>query len=80
MITDKVVVPTKGGQVKVLSMEQVEELHKATIEVLENIGIKNLHDDARDIMKVNGCEVGNDKKIVKIPESVLINFLKLSVS
>jgi len=76
MITDKGVIPIKGGQAKVLSMDQVEELHRATIEVLENIGIKNLHDDAREIMKGNGCEVDNDKKIVKIPGSVLMKFLK----
>jgi len=76
MITDKGVVPIKGGQAKVLSMDQVEELHKATVEVLENIGIKNLHDDAREIMKGNGCEVDNDKKIVKIPGPILMKFLK----
>ena len=56
MITDKGVVPIKGGQAKVLSMDQVEELHRATVEVLENIGIKNLHDDAREIMAGNGCD------------------------
>ncbi len=78
MITDKGVVPIKGGQSKVLSMDQVEELHRATVEVLENIGIKNLHDDAREIMKGNGCEVDNDKKIVKIPGPVLMKFLKMA--
>jgi trimethylamine---corrinoid protein Co-methyltransferase len=76
MITEKGIVPIKGGQAKVLSVDQIEELHRATVEVLENIGIKNLHDDAREIMKGNGCEVDNDKKIVKIPESVLMKFLK----
>ncbi len=78
MITDKGVVPIKGGQAKALSIDQVEELHRATVEVLENIGIKNLHDDAREIMKGNGCEVDNDKKIVKIPRSVLMKFLKMA--
>lgn len=80
MITDSGIVPVKGGQAKVLSKDQVEELHKATVEVLETIGIKNLHDDAREIMRGKGCEVDHDKKIVKIPESVLIKFLKKAPS
>lgn len=76
MITDKGIVPIKGGQAKALSIDQVEELHKATIEVLESMGIKNMHDDAREIMEGNGCEIDHDEKIVKIPESVLMKFLK----
>ncbi len=75
MITEKGVVPVKGGQFKVLSGEQVKDLHRATVEVLENIGIKNLHDDAREIMQGNGCLVDHDSRIVKIPESVLMNNL-----
>lgn len=76
MITEKGVAPIKGGQFKILSRDQIEELHKATIEVLENIGIKNLHDEAREIMESVGCEVEHDKKIVRIPESVLMKYLK----
>ena len=80
MITEKGVKPIKGGQYKVLSKDQVEALHKATIEVLENIGIKNLHDDAREIMKEKGCLVDHQNKIVKIPGEVLMEFLKKSPS
>lgn len=76
MITEKGVTSIKGGQLKVLSNDQIKELHKATIEVLENIGIKNLHDEAREIMEESGCDVDHDSKIVKIPESVLIKYLK----
>jgi trimethylamine--corrinoid protein Co-methyltransferase len=76
MITEKGVIPVKGGQFKILSGDQVEELHKATLEVLENVGIKNLHGQAREIMKEKGCEVDHDKEIVKIPRSVLMENLK----
>ena len=76
MITDKGVVPIKGGQFKVLSDEQIEKLHVATMEVLENVGIKNLHDEAREIMQEKGCEVDHDKKIVRIPRSVLMEYIK----
>jgi len=75
MITENGVVPVKGGQHKVLSEKQVRDLHTATLEVLEKVGIKNLHDEAREIMKQKGCMVDHDKKIVKIPEDVLMTYL-----
>lgn len=78
MITEKGIVPIKGGQLKILSNDQMKELHKATVEVLENIGIKNLHNDAREIMKEKGCDVDHDRKIVKIPESVLMKYIGMA--
>ncbi len=80
MITEKGVVPIKGGQYKVLLKEQVSQLHSATVEVLENIGIKNLHGGAREIMAGCGCIVDHDKKTVKIPETVLMKYLKKAPS
>jgi len=76
MITSKGVVPTKGGQYKVLGQKQIEELHKATVEVLEKVGVKNLHQGARELMASKGCRVDNDKKVVYIPEGVLMEYVK----
>ena len=50
MITGNGVVPVKGGQTRVLSDEQIIDLHAATVEILEEIGIKVLHNDALEIM------------------------------
>ena len=50
MITENGVVPVKGGQTKVLGDEQINDLHEATVEILDEIGIKVLHDGAREIM------------------------------
>jgi trimethylamine---corrinoid protein Co-methyltransferase len=80
MITEKGVIPIKGGQYKVLLKEQVSQLHSATMEILENIGIKNLHDNSREIMAGCGCIVDHDKKIVRIPEAVLMKYLKKAPS
>jgi trimethylamine--corrinoid protein Co-methyltransferase len=80
MITENGVVPVKGGKTKVLGDEQIIDLHAATIEILEEIGIKVLHDDAREIMKGNGCVVDHDKKIVKVPEDVLMKFVEKAPS
>ncbi len=75
MVTDRGIVPARGGQVKILHDEQITMLHEATGEVLHDVGIKLLHDDALEIMKGNGCRVDFDQKIVKIPEDVLMQFV-----
>jgi len=40
MITEKGIVPVKGGQFKVLANDQMDQLHKATVEVLEILELK----------------------------------------
>ncbi|KKM00515.1 hypothetical protein LCGC14_1803660 [marine sediment metagenome] len=80
MITSSGVVPVKGGQTKVLSGDQIIDLHAATVEILEEIGIKVLHNDALEIMEGNGCIVDHDKKIVKVPEDVLMKFVEKAPS
>ena len=61
----------KGGQLKVLTEEQIHEVHLATLEVLNEVGIKVAHRKALEIMADFGCKVDFDKEIVKIPEHVL---------
>ncbi len=80
MITENGIVPVKGGQYKVLSQDQIDHLQKATMEVLEEIGINVQHNEALDLMKGNGCEVNFDKQIVRIPESVLNKFIAMAPS
>ncbi len=80
MITEKGVVPIKGGQYKVLLKEQVYQLHSATVEVLENIGIKNLHGGAREIMAGCGCIVDHDKKNCQDTRNSFDEYLKKAPS
>ena len=78
MITDMVIVPVKGGQLKVLSNDQMKELNKAMVEVLENIETKNLPNDSREIMKEKSCDVGHGSKSVEIPESFLMKYIEIT--
>lgn len=78
MIIDKGIVPVKGGQHKVLSNDKIELIHKSTIDILENIGIKNLHAEARQLMESCGCIVDHDAQIVKIPEDVFLKYIKMA--
>ena len=66
MITEKGIVPAKGGQYKVLSDDQIKNLHNATMEVLCEVGINVQHNKALEVMKGNGCKVDYDKQIARI--------------
>ena len=78
MITKDGIVPAKGGQYKLLSEDQLQDLHNATMEVLNEVGIKLMHPDALELMKANGCIVDFDAQLVKIPENVLMKYLGMA--
>ena len=80
MITQDGIVPVRGGQYKLLSEGQIDDLHKATMEVLSEVGMKIKHNEALDLLKGNGCDVDYDSQIVKIPENVLMKFVKMAPS
>jgi trimethylamine--corrinoid protein Co-methyltransferase len=75
VVTEKGIVPVKGGTVRVLDEEQVRSLHEATVKVLNEVGIRVLHERALEIMQGNGCRVDFDEKTVYIPEEVLMRQL-----
>ena len=78
MITKQGIMPIKGGQYKPLSDKQVEDLHNATVEVLGEVGIKIIHEEALELMKSNGCVVDFDKQVAKIPEDVVMKYVRMS--
>lgn len=47
--------------------DELAELHRATLDVLENGGIMVLTDEAQDIFHSHGCKVDKKTNIVKIP-------------
>ncbi|UCE16238.1 MAG: trimethylamine methyltransferase family protein, partial [Candidatus Bathyarchaeota archaeon] len=61
---------------KLLSKEDMDKIHRATVKVLEKTGIKFLHDEALNILEKNGALVDRKTKIAKIPESVFDEFRK----
>jgi trimethylamine--corrinoid protein Co-methyltransferase len=54
-----------------LSKEEVEKIHDASLEILENIGVQVHLDKARDIFAKHGCKVDSTSKIVKLPRNVV---------
>jgi trimethylamine--corrinoid protein Co-methyltransferase len=51
---------------QVLSPSQIEELHNASLEILDRIGVRFYHEESVEIMKKAGCQV-DDGNIIKIP-------------
>ncbi|KXB05743.1 hypothetical protein AKJ49_00205 [candidate division MSBL1 archaeon SCGC-AAA382A03] len=61
---------------KLLSKEDIEQIHQATIEVLEETGVRIHYDKALNIIENNGGIIDKDSKIAKFPEHVIDEFLK----
>ncbi|HEY5729016.1 MAG TPA: trimethylamine methyltransferase family protein [Anaerolineales bacterium] len=52
-----------------LTQEQVERVHEASLEILEEVGLKVRHEPARDTFKEHGCIVEDER--VKFPRAVV---------
>jgi len=54
-----------------LTQEQVERVHDASLEILENVGLLVRNDKARSIFSKHGCKVDLETLIVKFPRTVV---------
>ncbi len=54
-----------------LTQEQVERTHAASLEILANVGLLVRNEKARTIFKQHGCLVDAETQIVKFPPSVV---------
>ena len=58
-----------------LTQEQVERIHDASLEILEEVGLKVRHEPARELFKAHGCGVEEER--VKFPRAVVEKYRKL---
>jgi trimethylamine--corrinoid protein Co-methyltransferase len=63
-------------RIDVLSRSDIEQIHAATLEVIENVGVKFPLPDALDILEAHGAQVDRATSIARIPASVLEDALK----
>jgi trimethylamine--corrinoid protein Co-methyltransferase len=54
-----------------LTQEQVERTHSASLEILENVGMLVRNQEARAIFNNHGCRVDAESQIVRFPSSVI---------
>jgi len=59
---------------ELLTLRQVEQVHEASLEILENVGVLVRNDEARDIFKKHACRLDSETLIVKFPHAVIETF------
>ncbi len=62
-------------KLNILTPEEVQEIHKATLKVLAESGILVDSVEARELFRKNGCDVDEETKMVKMPEKVVMDAL-----
>lgn len=55
----------------VLSSKELYEIHVATMEILENVGVCVQHEEARQLLKKAGAKVGKDSEVIRIPSHLV---------
>ncbi len=60
-----------GGSLKVLKDGDMQEIHQATLDIMEDTGIKVHNKRALEIFASHGAQVDKGKKLVKIPPSMV---------
>jgi len=58
-----------------LTQEQVEKIHNASLEILEEVGLKVPYETARELFKKHGCSVEEER--VKFPRTVVEKYRKM---
>lgn len=58
-----------------LTQDQVEKIHDASLEILEETGLKVRYEPARDLFKKHGCNVDDER--VRFPHAVVEKYRKM---
>ncbi|MEA1964071.1 MAG: trimethylamine methyltransferase family protein [Candidatus Aerophobetes bacterium] len=61
----------KFKPLEILTEEQLEEIHRGTLEILENTGIVFHHEKALKLFNKNGCKVDFEKRRVYFPPGLV---------
>jgi len=61
---------------ELLTQEQVQRIHEASLEILEEVGLKVRYEPARDVFARHGCSVDGER--VKFPRDVVENYRKMA--
>src|SRR5690349_5697843 len=61
-----------------LTQEQIERIHEASLEILEEVGLKVRYEPAREVFKQHGCSVEEER--VKLPRAIVEKYRKMAPS
>ncbi len=60
-----------------LSDQQTQRIHDASLEILENVGLLVRYEKARAVFAQHGCIVDSEKQIVKFPPAVVEKYRRM---
>ncbi len=63
---------------EILSAEGLEKIHEASLELLENHGMRVLHPDARKLLAEAGAEVDNNQQLVRFDRNLVLEKVALA--
>ncbi len=61
----------KRVKLELLSPDDVKQIHEATLDVIENVGVKFHSHKALDILEANGATVDRESTVARIPAAVV---------
>lgn len=61
----------RGGSYRVFTGEEVKQIHEASVDLMEKVGIKVHNENARRIFAARGARVDQTSNLVKIPRAML---------
>jgi trimethylamine--corrinoid protein Co-methyltransferase len=64
---------------RLLTEDQIQEIHVATLEILETVGVKILGEEGIDLLKAAGCRVKQDQRVI-IPRGLVENCIESAPS
>ncbi|MBN1292400.1 MAG: trimethylamine methyltransferase family protein, partial [Candidatus Latescibacteria bacterium] len=64
------------GKIKVLTDTEMQLVHNTALDILEQIGMKIYHSEARKILREYGCQVNEKSLMVKFPYDLVENSVK----
>ncbi|WP_309493273.1 trimethylamine methyltransferase family protein [Candidatus Hecatella orcuttiae] len=72
--------PLNIKPLEILSDEQVEAIHRGTLDILQETGVRFEHDKALKLFADSGCHVDFQKRLVKIPDYLVEECLRKAPS
>jgi trimethylamine--corrinoid protein Co-methyltransferase len=77
LMKKRISIPVDRPKINVLNKEKIQQIHDASLEILQKVGVKVLQPDARDLLAIAGAEVINDE-LVKIPPRIVEECLDMA--
>lgn len=68
----------EGLRIKVLSSDELDTIHQATLEIMHKTGVRVQSHLAREIFEDNGCPVDHTTEIVKFPAQMVEDAIRWS--